>query len=96
VIVLRHVGSIVILFQSVIVIVIGLYKRYEIHYRENKNGKQILIHKAKKHTSMCVWCLCIACAPHQVLNFSPDQQNLGTYTTGAKGSRLSLVQTDTY
>jgi hypothetical protein len=31
VIVLRHVGRIVILFQSVIVIVIGLYKRYEIH-----------------------------------------------------------------
>jgi hypothetical protein len=30
-IVLRHVGRIVILFQSVIVIVIGLYKRYEIH-----------------------------------------------------------------
>jgi hypothetical protein len=65
VIVLRHVGSIVILFQSVIVIVIviGLYKRYEIHYRENKNDKQILIHKAKRHTGMCFWCLCIACAP---------------------------------
>jgi hypothetical protein len=31
VIVLSHVGRIVILFQSVIVIVIGLYKRYEIH-----------------------------------------------------------------
>jgi hypothetical protein len=31
VIVLRHVGRIVVLFQSVIVIVIGLYKRYEIH-----------------------------------------------------------------
>jgi hypothetical protein len=31
VIVLRHVGRIVILFQSVIVIVIGLYKIYEIH-----------------------------------------------------------------
>jgi hypothetical protein len=31
VIVLRHVGGIVILFQSVIVIVIGLYKIYEIH-----------------------------------------------------------------
>jgi hypothetical protein len=31
VIVIRHVGRIVILFQSVIVIVIGLYKRYEIH-----------------------------------------------------------------
>jgi hypothetical protein len=27
----RHVGRIVILFQSVIVIVIALYKRYEIH-----------------------------------------------------------------
>jgi hypothetical protein len=31
VIVLRRVERIVILFQSVIVIVIGLYKRYEIH-----------------------------------------------------------------
>jgi hypothetical protein len=31
VIVPRHVGRIVILFQSVIVIVIGLYKIYEIH-----------------------------------------------------------------
>jgi hypothetical protein len=31
VIVLRHVGRIVILFQSVIVIVIGLYKIYKIH-----------------------------------------------------------------
>jgi hypothetical protein len=31
VIILRHVGKIVILFQSVIVIVIGLYKRYGIH-----------------------------------------------------------------
>jgi hypothetical protein len=31
VIVLRHVGKIVILFQSVIVIVIGLYKIYELH-----------------------------------------------------------------
>jgi hypothetical protein len=31
VIVLRYVGRIVILFQSVIVIVIGLYKIYEIH-----------------------------------------------------------------
>jgi hypothetical protein len=30
-IILRHVGRIVILFQSVIVIVIGIYKRYEIH-----------------------------------------------------------------
>jgi hypothetical protein len=39
VIVLRHVGSIVILFQSVIVIVIDLYKIYEIHYRENKSDK---------------------------------------------------------
>jgi hypothetical protein len=29
---------------------------------------------------MCVWCLCIACAAHQVLEFSPDQQILGTYT----------------
>jgi hypothetical protein len=24
--------------------------------------------------------LCIACAPHQVLDFSPDQQILGTHT----------------
>jgi hypothetical protein len=41
VIVLRHVGRVVIFFQSiiVIVIVIGLYKRYEIHQRENKNDK---------------------------------------------------------
>jgi hypothetical protein len=70
----------VILFQSVIVIVIGLYKRHEIHYRENKNDKQILIHKAKKHIGMCVWCLYIACAPHQVLKFSPDQRILGTHT----------------
>jgi hypothetical protein len=31
VVVLRHVGRIVILFQFVRVIVIGLYKRYEIH-----------------------------------------------------------------
>jgi hypothetical protein len=31
VIILRHVGRIVILFQSVIMIMIGLYKRYEIH-----------------------------------------------------------------
>jgi hypothetical protein len=31
VIVLRHIGRTVILFQSVIVIVIVLYKRYEIH-----------------------------------------------------------------
>jgi hypothetical protein len=31
VLVLRHVESIVILFQSVIVIVIGPYKKYEIH-----------------------------------------------------------------
>jgi hypothetical protein len=31
VIVFKHVGRIVLLFQSVIVIVIGLYKRYEIH-----------------------------------------------------------------
>jgi hypothetical protein len=31
VIILRHVGRIVIMFQSVIVIMIGLYKRYEIH-----------------------------------------------------------------
>jgi hypothetical protein len=30
-IVLRHVGRVVILIQSVILIVIGLYKRYEIH-----------------------------------------------------------------
>ena len=29
---------------------------------------------------MCVWCLCIACAPHQVLNFSIAQQILGTHT----------------
>jgi hypothetical protein len=28
--------------------------------------------KQKKYTGMCVWCLCIICAPHQVLNFSPD------------------------
>jgi hypothetical protein len=55
VIVLRHVGSVMILFQSVIVIVIDLYKIYEIHYRENKRGKQILIHKAKKtYRSVCV------------------------------------------
>jgi hypothetical protein len=33
----------------------------------------------KKHTGMCVWCLCIACAPHQVLDFSSDQQILGTH-----------------
>jgi hypothetical protein len=29
--------------------------------------------------SMCVWCLCIACAPHQVLDFSRDQQILKTH-----------------
>jgi hypothetical protein len=29
---------------------------------------------------MCVWCLCIAYAPHQVLNFSHAQQILGTHT----------------
>jgi hypothetical protein len=81
VIILRHIGSIVILFQYVIVIVIDLYRRYEIHYRENKNHRQILIQKnKKKHIVMCVWCLCIACASHQVLNFSPDQQILGTHT----------------
>jgi hypothetical protein len=28
---------------------------------------------------MCVWCLCIVCAPHQVLDFSPDKQILGTH-----------------
>jgi hypothetical protein len=28
---------------------------------------------------MCVLCLCIVCAPQQVLDFSPDQQILGTY-----------------
>jgi hypothetical protein len=60
VIVLRHVGSIVILLQSVIVI--DLYKIYEIHYRENKSGKQILIHKAKKtYQYVCVvfvYCMC--------------------------------------
>ena len=33
----------------------------------------------KKHIGMCVWCLCIACAPHQVLDFSSDQQILGTH-----------------
>jgi hypothetical protein len=46
---------------------------------------------------MCVWCSCIACAPHQVLNFFSDQQVLGTHTekleSGAKGSILGLVQT---
>jgi hypothetical protein len=61
--------------------VIDLYKIYEIHYRENKSGKQILIHKAKKNIPVCVCgVLCIACAPHQVLNFSPSQQILGTHT----------------
>jgi hypothetical protein len=29
---------------------------------------------------MFVWCLYIACVPHQVLNFSHDQQILGTHT----------------
>jgi hypothetical protein len=29
--------------------------------------------------SMCVWCLCIACASHQVLDFSPGQQILKTH-----------------
>jgi hypothetical protein len=29
--------------------------------------------------SMYVWCLCIACAPHQVLDFSPDEQILNTH-----------------
>jgi hypothetical protein len=61
-IVLRLVGSIVILFQSVIVIVIDLYKIYEIHYRENKSGKQILIHKVKiTYRYVCVvlvYCMC--------------------------------------
>jgi hypothetical protein len=28
---------------------------------------------------MCVRCLCIACALHQVLDFSPDQQILETH-----------------
>jgi hypothetical protein len=28
---------------------------------------------------MCAWCLCIACAPRQVLDFSPDQQNTLRY-----------------
>jgi hypothetical protein len=32
--------------------------------------------KQKTYWYMCVWCLYIACAPHQVLNFSPDQQTL--------------------
>jgi hypothetical protein len=59
VIVLKHVGSIVILFQSVILIVIDLYKIYEIHYRENKSDKQILIHKAKKNISGCVCGVCV-------------------------------------
>jgi hypothetical protein len=61
-IVLRLVGSIVILFQSVRVIVIDLYKIYEIHYRENKSGKQILIHKVKiTYRYVCVvlvYCMC--------------------------------------
>jgi hypothetical protein len=56
VIVLRHVGCIVILFQSVIMI--DLYKIYEVHYRENKSGKQILIHKAK-NISVCVCGICV-------------------------------------
>jgi hypothetical protein len=34
----------------------------------------------RKYTGMCVWCLCIACAPHQVLNVYSDQQILGTHT----------------
>jgi hypothetical protein len=35
--------------------------------------------KQEKHIGMYVWCLCIACAPHQVLDFSPDKQILGTH-----------------
>jgi hypothetical protein len=61
VIILRHVGSIVILFQSVIVIVIGLYKRYEIHYRENKNADKYLSTKQKTYRYLClvfVYCIC--------------------------------------
>jgi hypothetical protein len=43
---------------------------------------------------MYVWCLCIARAPHQVLNFSSDQQILGTHTEELELrvlARLSIV-----
>jgi hypothetical protein len=59
-----------ILFQSVIVIVIGLYKIYGVLIPGGYLSIAI---------SMCVLCLCIACASHQALDFSPDQQILKTH-----------------
>jgi hypothetical protein len=78
VIVFKHVGRIMILFWSVIEIVISLQNIWDTLAR--KQEWQINIYpQSKKHTGTCVRCLCIACAPHQVLDFSPDQQILGTH-----------------
>jgi hypothetical protein len=46
---------------------------------KTRTANKYLSTKQKNHTGMCVLCLCIACAPHQVLDFSPDQQILGTH-----------------
>jgi hypothetical protein len=46
---------------------------------KTRSANKYLYTKQKKHTGICVRCLCIACAPHQVLDFSPDQQILGTH-----------------
>jgi hypothetical protein len=68
VIVLKHVGRIVILFQSVIVIVI--YTKYMRYISENTKRTNKYLSTKQKNIGICVRCLCIACAPHQVLIFS--------------------------
>jgi hypothetical protein len=46
---------------------------------KTRTSNKYLSIKQKKHTGMCVRCLCIACVLHQVLDFSPNQQILGTH-----------------
>jgi hypothetical protein len=58
VIVLRHVGRIMVLFQSVIVIVIGLYKRYELHLQEIRTTNKYLSTK-QKNIPVCVFGVCV-------------------------------------
>jgi hypothetical protein len=43
-----------------------------IHISEKTKTTNKYLSTNKKHTGMCVWCLRIACAPHQVLDFSFD------------------------
>jgi hypothetical protein len=43
---------------------------------KTRSVNKYLSTKQIKHIGMCVRCLCIACAPNQVLDFSPDQQIL--------------------